>query len=139
MFYKILFYLLIISFSSCIFLSEKEEPIPENPYRAEMLRKLRQKIECVGCNPTKQELVEYYFLKNETEFQRSRVTGDYSNSWQNHFRTYFLYFPNNLKNPWYTPGSGSANGGRAPGMYYPPYGLYGNGYSGYGHHGHGRR
>jgi hypothetical protein len=128
---------LIFTFWFCTVFPEKEERPPENPYRAEMLKKLREKIECDGCNPTKEELVLYYFLKNDSMNERSRMSN--SNSWQNYFHTYFLYFPNHLKNPWYTPGSGSANGGRAPGFYYPPYGIYGYGRHGYYGHGGGRR
>ena len=127
--------LFLFTFSYCSFLPEKEERPPENPYRAEMLKKLRAKIECESCNPTKEELVLFYYLKNDLDTKQSSISN--SNPWQNYFNTYFLYFPRSLRNPWYTPGSGSANGGHAPGVYYPPYGIYGHG--GHGYYGHGRR
>ncbi|MBK8396954.1 MAG: hypothetical protein IPL26_17205 [Leptospiraceae bacterium] len=117
--------LLAFSFSFCNFLPEKEERPPENPYRAEMLKKLREKIECEGCNPTKEELVLFYFLKNDLKVEHTQLSN--GNPWQNYFNTYFLYFPRDLRNPWYTQGAiGNINGGRAPGVYYPPYGFYGN-------------
>ena len=123
-----LFYILLIfRLSFCGFTPDREEPLPENPYRKALLEKLREKIECEECRPTKEELIQYYLLKNESEFQGRRARMSSANSWQNYFNTYFLYFPRNLRNPWYTPGSGSSNGGRAPGVYYPPYGVYGNG------------
>ena len=53
--------LFLFTFSYCSFLPEKEERPPENPYRAEMLKKLRAKIECESCNPTKEELVLFYY------------------------------------------------------------------------------
>ncbi len=134
---KALILFLIVLASDCSIFPEKEEPPPENPYRRALLEKLRQKIECEECHPTKEELIQYYLLKNESDFQSGRATMSNSNPWQNYFNTYFLYFPRNLRNPWYTPGSGSSNGGRAPGIYYyPPYSAYGN--RSYGNYGHGR-
>ena len=105
---------------------ENEEDIPENPYRAKMLKELKNKVECIDCDPTKDELADYYRLKKNNDPVTKMPI--YSNSWQNYYNTYFLYFPDNLKNPWYTPGSlGNVSGGRAPGFYYPPYAAIGQG------------
>jgi len=126
---KILFFLLAICLvTECATIFEETEETPENPYRAAKLRQLKSKVECIDCDPTEEELAEYHRLKEPLEVVTRRIS--YSNSWQNYSRTYYLYFPNNIKNPWYTPGSlGTVNGGRAPGAYYP-YGSLQPGYYG---------
>ena len=58
-------------FSFCGFTPDREEPLPENPYRRALLEKLREKIECEECRPTKEELIQYYLLKMNLNFRKT--------------------------------------------------------------------
>lgn len=109
--------LLIFLLSYCNLQTRENELNSENPYRASMLKELSQKVECIGCNPTTEELLAYYHLRDTiVPHKRSEDIVIPTIMRTFYYKGYFLYFPDNMKNPWVVPGSG---GYRNRGMLYP--------------------
>ncbi len=68
---------LLFSLLFCETGENKNKPqLSEKEMDSNLFFKLQQKVECIGCNPTKEELMEYYDWKNTLDAYNDNLSGN---------------------------------------------------------------
>jgi|JI9StandDraft_2_1071091.scaffolds.fasta_scaffold60185_2 hypothetical protein len=100
-FFNFVLYLFLISFTFCETVDNKENLQQNNQLESNYFLKLKQKVDCLGCKPTQEELIEYFNWHIALETQNNFISGKFQKQYS---RSSYICDPKELPKRWYCPG-----------------------------------